>query len=102
ENFNSSLHLSDVLYRSHTITDTSTSHDWGCRYPIRNIQVRPAIYGRGSKVLSYPAVEGTSQYYLDYEYILMILAVFWFSAGIITALIVRKLIGWRRNRILVR
>ena len=52
--------------------------------------------------MSYPAVEGTSQYYLDYEYILMILAVFWFSAGIITALIVRKLIGWRRNRILVR
>ncbi len=52
--------------------------------------------------MSYPPVEGTSQYYLDYEYILMILAVFWFSAGIITVLIVRKFIGWRRNRLVVR
>ena len=102
EHFNSSLHLSDVLYRSHTITDTSTSHDWGSGYPVRNIQVRTAINGRRSSVLSYPAVEGTPQYYLDWEYVLMILALFWFSVGIITVLIVRKLVGWRRSRLVVR
>jgi hypothetical protein len=52
--------------------------------------------------LSYPPVEGTQQYYLDYEYILMIVSLFWFSAGVIAVLVVRRLITWRRTRLVVR
>ena len=52
--------------------------------------------------MSYPPVEGSPQYYLDYEYILMIFSLFWFGAGVITVLVISKLVSWRRTRLIVR
>jgi len=48
--------------------------------------------------MSYPAVEGTPTYYLDWQLVLIALAVFWFLTGIIATVLYQKINRfWRLN-----